>query len=174
MLELLHLYELCRSLQDDTYNTFDVEDVNWREDARGAAGVEVKLQLTLRVVADVGLVGLPNAGKSSLLTCMTQATPEIANYPFTTLMPNLGVMQVGGDQELSKGGDRVVLADMPGLIEGAHQVCDFSPVANESPKILPANMFLKTATEAIIHHCFYVVRSIMPAAIPTVCEYPHS
>ena len=83
------------------------------------AGEEVKLHLLMRVVADVGIVGLPNAGKSSLLAALTRATPEVASYPFTTLMPNLGVLQTGGDPQLGLGGDLAVLADMPGLIQGA-------------------------------------------------------
>ncbi|GAQ85232.1 GTP-binding protein Obg/CgtA [Klebsormidium nitens] len=86
----------------------------------GVPGEEVKLELTLRVVADLGLVGLPNAGKSSLLKAVSQAKPDIADYPFTTLMPNLGRM--AGDPLAPDGGADfgATMADLPGLIEGAH------------------------------------------------------
>ncbi|XP_031269140.1 probable GTP-binding protein OBGC2 isoform X2 [Pistacia vera] len=86
----------------------------------GQPGEEVSLELILRVVADVGLVGLPNAGKSTLLAAITHAKPDIANYPFTTLMPNLG--RLDGDPTLGAGrfSSEATLADLPGLIEGAH------------------------------------------------------
>ena len=79
---------------------------------KGKLGEEFWVWLQLKVIADVGIIGMPNAGKSSLLAAITRARPKIANYPFTTLNPNLGVSYYG-DKE-------VTLADVPGIIKGAH------------------------------------------------------
>jgi len=84
-----------------------------RKKTDGSKGENFWIWLQLKVIADIGIIGMPNAGKSSLLSALTKAKPKIANYPFTTLNPNLGVTNYS-DKE-------VTIADIPGLIEGAHE-----------------------------------------------------
>ena len=84
-----------------------------RQKTSGKKGEEFWIWLQLKVIADVGIIGLPNAGKSSFLSRCTRAKPKIANYPFTTINPNLGVLNINHKE--------IVLADIPGLIEGSHK-----------------------------------------------------
>jgi len=84
-----------------------------RKKTNGKQGEEFCVWLQLKVIADAGIIGLPNAGKSSLLSKCTRAKPKIANYPFTTINPNLGVLNINHKE--------IILADIPGLIEGSHK-----------------------------------------------------
>ena len=92
---------------------FKSSTIELQEKKQMEKGEEFWIWLQLKIIADVGIIGLPNAGKSSLLAALTRAKPKIANYPFTTINPNLGVTYYN-DKE-------VTLADIPGLVEGAHE-----------------------------------------------------
>jgi GTPase involved in cell partitioning and DNA repair len=122
-------------------STVEVESKAW-EATKGEDGESIQIELLMRIVADIGIVGLPNVGKSSILKAITKASPEIANYPFTTLMPNLGVVNTQvedlkdvekllqmadrGELLLDSTDEKIkslspTIADLPGLIAGAHK-----------------------------------------------------
>ncbi len=121
----------------------------------GLPGKELTLWLRLKLIADAGLVGLPNAGKSTFLAAVTAAKPKIANYPFTTLHPNLGVVRAG-DTEF-------VLADIPGLIEGAHEGAGLGDKFLGHVERCRVLLHLVDATEADVAVAYKTVRGELKA-----------
>lgn len=121
----------------------------------GLPGAEISVWLRLKLIADAGLVGLPNAGKSTLLSVLTRARPKIADYPFTTLNPNLGVAHVD-DEEF-------ILADIPGLIEGAHEGAGLGTRFLGHVERCPVLLHLIDATQADVTEAYRVVRAELEA-----------
>ncbi|PKN92108.1 MAG: GTPase ObgE [Chloroflexi bacterium HGW-Chloroflexi-6] len=107
---------ICKGGRGGRGNTHFKSSMNQvpRTAEKGEPGEEKRLRLELKLIADIGIIGVPNAGKSTLLSVLTNAKPDIAPYPFTTIRPNLGVAEIDADTS-------VVMADIPGLIEGASQ-----------------------------------------------------
>eukprot|EP00198_Chlamydomonas_reinhardtii_P005156 XP_001694492.1 predicted protein [Chlamydomonas reinhardtii] len=141
----------------------EVDDSGWREDVKGQPGQQLGLTLLLRVVADVGLVGFPNAGKSSLLKSLTRASPTIAPYPFTTLMPNLGVLSAGG------GASKAVLADLPGAHKGRGLGRNFLRHLRRTSALL--HVVDASAPDPVTD--YYAVREELRMYNPDYCARPH-
>lgn len=116
----------------------------------GWPGQEMWLWLRLKVIADVGLLGLPNAGKSTFLSVVTSARPKIADYPFTTLHPNLGVAWVDGYE--------IVIADIPGLIEGAHEGTGLGDRFLKHVERCAAFLHMIDGTDADVVNSYKVIR----------------
>jgi GTP-binding protein len=125
----------------------------------GWPGEEREVWLRLKLIADAGLVGLPNAGKSTFLAACTAAKPKIANYPFTTLSPNLGVVQIGSKRDSTT----FVLADIPGLIEGAHEGHGLGTRFLGHVERTKVLLHLIDATEDNVVKCYKTIRSELKA-----------
>lgn len=134
----------------------------------GDLGEEAELRLELKLIADIGLVGLPNVGKSSILASISNAQPKIANYPFTTLTPNLGV--------ITTDTEKVILADIPGLIEGAHENkglgLDFLRHIDRS-RLLIHVLSLESGEYDSIIEDFTTIRNEMRSYAPNLDEKPY-
>jgi GTP-binding protein len=131
----------------------------------GLAGQERDIWLRLKLIADAGLVGLPNAGKSTFLKSVSAATPKIADYPFTTLHPNLGVVSLGTES-------RFVLADIPGLIEGAAEGAGLGTRFLGHVERCAVLLHLIDGTDADILKAYKTVRTELEAYSPSLASKP--
>ena len=155
-----------------------------REHEDGQPGEERHLRLELKLLADVGLVGYPNAGKSTLISVISAARPKIANYPFTTLEPNLGVVSAdsvpqsassGAGKESNDIGRTFVVADLPGLIEGAHEGAGLGIRFLrhvERTRLLVHLIDTSDFTDADPVHSFEVINGELIAFSPALGEKP--
>ncbi len=130
----------------------------------GTPGEELVVILNLKLIADIGLVGLPNAGKSTLLSKVTNAKPKIADYPFTTLIPNLGVVQ--------KSAREFLIADIPGIIEGAHRGQGLGLSFLQHIERVNVLLFLLDATEEELPYTLELLRSELKAYNTELLERP--
>ena len=130
----------------------------------GRPGQEFSIVLRLKLLADVGLIGLPNAGKSTFLAAVSRARPKIADYPFTTFYPSLGVVAVGPDE--------LVLADIPGLIEGAHQGVGLGTRFLGHVERCRVLIHLVDATQADVAEAYRTVRQEIAAYGAGLAEKP--
>lgn len=148
-----------------------------REHEDGQPGEERHLRLELKLLADVGLVGFPNAGKSTLISVVSAARPKIANYPFTTLEPNLGVVNADGGtgKDGREFGRSFVVADLPGLIEGAHLGAGLGIRFLrhvERTRLLVHLVDTSDASEADPVHSFQIINSELAAFSETLTKKP--
>jgi GTP-binding protein len=132
----------------------------------GMPGEEKRISLNLKLIADIGLVGLPNAGKSTLLAAITNARPKIADYPFTTLVPNLGVIQ-NDDGTICK------IADIPGIIEGAHRGHGLGLSFLQHIERVKAILFILDVTGADLRYTLDLLRSELNTYNSELTEKPY-
>jgi GTP-binding protein len=132
----------------------------------GMPGEEKNIILNLKLIAQVGLVGLPNAGKSTLLSAITNARPKIADYPFTTLTPNLGVLSL-------KDGTACTIADIPGIIEGAHKGLGLGLSFLQHIERVKAILYLIEITETDPRYNLDLLRSELKSYNPALVAKPH-
>lgn len=149
-------------------NTFFKSSTNQapRFSQPGMTGEDKIIQLNLKLIADVGLVGLPNSGKSTLLSKITNARPKIGNYPFTTLIPNLGTVQ-------RKDGSYYKIADIPGIIEGAHMGLGLGISFLRHIERVKAILFLIEATEIDPIYNLKLLRSELEAYNKSLVDKPY-